>query len=81
MTDTQQKIAAKAFAEYWDGWGYEKGESQPFWLSPLRDVYGVEHLEQFITFEEQVYLDQTSFIDGMIPSTRVMIEQKGLGKI
>ncbi|MCC8103319.1 MAG: hypothetical protein LIP11_14050 [Clostridiales bacterium] len=34
----------------------------------------------FIVFEEQVHLDHTSFIDGMIPSTRVMIEQKGLGK-
>ncbi|MCD7884496.1 MAG: methylase [Lachnospiraceae bacterium] len=80
MTDTQQKAAAKAFAAYWKDKGYEKGESQAFWLSLLRDVYGVEHPEQFITFEEQVHLDHTSFIDGTIPSTRVMIEQKGLGK-
>lgn len=80
MNDTQQKIAAKAFAEYWKGKGYEKGESQPFWLSLLRDVYGVEHPEQFISFEEQVHLDHTSFIDGTIPSTKVLIEQKGLGK-
>ncbi|MCI5729223.1 MAG: methylase [Clostridia bacterium] len=80
MTDTQQKAAAKAFAAYWKGKGYEKGESQSFWLSLLRDVYGVEHPEQFITFEEQVHLDHTSFIDGAIPSTKVLIEQKGLGK-
>ncbi len=80
MTDTQQQAAAKAFAEYWKGKGYEKGESQSFWLSLLRDVYGVEHPEQFITFEEQVHLDHTSFIDGAIPSTKVLIEQKGLGK-
>ncbi|MCD8255329.1 MAG: hypothetical protein LUC36_07300 [Oscillospiraceae bacterium] len=80
MTDTQQRAAAKAFAEYWKGKGYEKGESQAFWLSLLRDVYGVEHPEQFITFEEQVHLDHTSFIDASIPSTRVLIEQKGLGK-
>ncbi|MCD8179528.1 MAG: hypothetical protein LUE98_19880, partial [Tannerellaceae bacterium] len=33
-----------------------------------------------ITFEEQVHLDHTSFIDASIPSTRVLIEQKGLGK-
>ena len=31
-------------------------------------------------FEEQVHLDHTSFIDGAIPSTNVLIEQKGLGK-
>ena len=77
---TKQKTAAKAFVEYWKGKGYEKGESQPFWLSLLRDVYGVEHPEEFITFEEQVHLDHTSFIDGVIPSTKVLIEQKGLGK-
>ena len=80
MDDTQQKQAAKRFAEYWKGKGYEKGESQKFWLSLLRDVYGVEHPEEFISFEDQVHLDHTSFIDGYIPSTRVLIEQKGLGK-
>ena len=33
-----------------------------------------------ISFEEQVKLDHTSFIDGHIRSTKVMIEQKSLGK-
>lgn len=80
MTDVQQHKAAKEFAEYWKGKGYEKGESQPFWLSLLRDVYGVEHPERFIEFEDQVHLDHTSFIDGYIPSTRVLIEQKALGQ-
>ncbi len=80
MTDAQQKLAAKKFAADWKGKGYEKGQSQPFWISLLRDVYGVEHPEQFILFEEQVHLDHTSFIDGSIPTTKVLIEQKGLGK-
>lgn len=80
MTDAQQKAAAKKFVADWKGKGYEKGQSQPFWLSLLRDVYGVEYPEQFILFEEQVHLDHTSFIDGSIPSTKVLIEQKGLGK-
>ena len=80
MNNVRQQEAAKRFAEYWKGKGYEKGESQAFWLSLLRDVYGVEHPEQFISFEEQVHLDHTSFIDGSIPSTKVLIEQKGLGK-
>ncbi len=80
MKDTEMRTAAKEFAEYWVGKGYEKGESQKFWLSLLRDVYGVEHPEQFISFEDQVHLDHTSFIDGSIPSTHVLIEQKGLGK-
>lgn len=80
MTDSQQREAAKQFSAYWKGKGYEKGESQAFWLSLLRDVYGVEHSEKFIIFEEQVHLDNTSFIDAVIPSTKVMIEQKSLGK-
>jgi len=80
MKDTERRAAAKAFAEYWKDRGYEKGESQPFWLSLLRDVLGVEAPEKFITFEEQVRLDHTSFIDGFIPVTHVLIEQKGRNK-
>ena len=80
MTDAQRRTAAKEFAAQWAGKGYEKGQSQSFWLSLLRDVYGVEHPENFITFEDQVALDHTSFIDGFIPATHVLIEQKSLGK-
>ena len=80
LTEKEQKSAAKAFAAFWKDKGYEKGESQAFWLSLLRDVYGIEHPEQFISFENQVKLDHTSFIDGYIDATHVMIEQKGLGK-
>ena len=80
MTDAQQRAAAAKFAEYWQGKGYEKGESQKFWLSLLRGVFGVAEPEKFIFFEDQVRLDHTSFIDGSIPSTRVLIEQKGLNK-
>ncbi|MBR1432661.1 DNA methyltransferase [Ruminococcus sp.] len=80
MTEKEQKAAAKEFAAFWKDKGYEKGESQAFWMSLLRDVYGVAHPEQFISFEDQVKLDHTSFIDGYIEATHVMIEQKGLGK-
>lgn len=80
MTDAQQRAAAKKFAEDWKGKGYEKGESQKFWMALLHHVYGVEEPESFISFEDQVHLDHTSFIDGYIASTKVMIEQKGLGK-
>ena len=72
ITETQQKAAAKAFVEYWKDKGYEKGESQKFWLSLLRDVFGVAEPEKFITFEDQVKLDSsTGFIDGYIAETKV----------
>ena len=80
MTDAQKRAAAAKFAETWAGRGNEKGESQPFWLSLLRNVYGVEAPENFIVFEEKVILDHASFMDGYIESTHVLIEQKGLKK-
>lgn len=80
MTEKQQKQAAKDFAHKWQGRGYEKGESQKFWLQLLSEVYGVEHAADYIEFEDQVMLDSTSFIDGYIPGTKVLIEQKSLDK-
>ena len=80
MKDTEQRLAAKKFAEYWENRGYEKGESQSFWLELLENVLGVENPTHFISFEEQVKIDRTSFIDGHIPSTHVLIEQKSINK-
>ena len=80
MMDSKQRLAAKSFVQSWKGKGYEKGESQPFWLQLLGEVLGVEHPAQFISFENQIMLDHTSFIDGTIESTHVLIEQKSLGK-
>lgn len=80
MPVSTQKTAAKKFAEYWKNKGCEKGESQKFWIDLLANVYGVTDIAGFISFEAQVKLDHTSFIDGFIPSTHILIEQKGLGK-
>ena len=72
--------AAAEFAERWKGRGYEKGDSQPFWMDLLTNVFGVENVVDFIRYEEQVKVDSTNFIDGHIPTTKVLIEQKSLGK-
>ncbi len=79
MTDTKKK-SAKEFVQRWQGKGYEKGESQKFWLDLLQNVLGVSDVTEYISFEEQVKLDHTSFIDGYIEATHVMIEQKSLDK-
>ena len=73
-----QKV--KAFVERWTGKGYEKGESQIFWIELLTDVLAVETPSEIISFEDQVKLDHTSFIDAYIKSTHVMIEQKSIDK-
>ena len=73
-------MAAEAFARRWEGRGYEKGDSQLYWTELLTEVFGVENPSQFIRYAEQVKVDKTNFIDGHIPSTRVLIEQKSLDK-
>ena len=80
MVSTKQRSEIKNFIEYWKDKGYEKGESQKFWIQLLRDILGIEHAEQFISFEDKVFLDHTSFIDAYIPATKVLIEQKSSDK-
>lgn len=66
------KKAAKEFAERWKDKGYEKGQSQQFWIDFLENVLEVKNTTGFISFEDKVMLDHTSFIDGFIPSTHVL---------
>lgn len=80
---TEKQIAKSAaeFADRWKDRGYERGESQPFWIDLLTNVFGIETPSNgFITFEDHHKVDASNFIDGRIPSTRVLIEQKSLGK-
>lgn len=80
MTDLEQKKKAKEFSERWKNKGYEKGESQKFWIDLLENVYEVKNATEFIEFEDQVHIDKaTGFIDGFIDKTKVLIEQKSLG--
>lgn len=80
MTTIQQQQAAKEFAARWQGKGYEKGESQIFWIELLEQVFGIQKLSEVLSFEQQVKLDHTAFIDAHIPRTHVMIEQKSIKK-
>jgi len=77
MTDTQKKLAAKQFVKDWTGRGDEKQETQVFWIALLQNVFGVEQATSAIEFEVPVKLSHTSFIDGYIKDTHVLIEQKG----
>ncbi len=77
MTDVQQKAAAKQFVKNWTGRGDEKQETQVFWIDLLQNVFGVEQATDAVEFEVPVKLNHTSFIDGYIKDTHVLIEQKG----
>jgi hypothetical protein len=78
LTDAQQRNAAKKFVETWKNKGYEKGETQVFWINLLRTVLGVRDAETYISFENKVSLNNTSFMDAYISETKVLIEQKSL---
>lgn len=85
MTQAEQQKAAKKFSEDWKDKGYEKGESQKFWLDLLCNVFGIKDFANFVYFENQIkekFTDKTitNFIDIYIPSTKVMIEQKSIDK-
>ena len=41
-TEKQISLAAAEFAERWKGRGYERSESQPFWIDLLSNVFGIE---------------------------------------
>lgn len=80
-TTNTQKQAAKAFAHEWSGKGYEKGETQRFWLSLLHNVFGIDDPTKVMEFELPVKTitkeKGSDFIDGYISTTKVLIEQKG----
>lgn len=80
MNITEQKKKAKEFIKRWENRGNERQDSQSFWLDLLQSVYGVEKPTEYITFEDKVKMDHTSFIDGFIDTTKVLIEQKGADK-
>ena len=80
-TGTTQKQAAKQFVQDWSGKGYEKGETSRFWIALLQNVFGIQDATKFIEFELPVKTilkeKGADYIDGYIPSTKVLIEQKG----
>ena len=76
-----KKLSVKQFIEQWSGKGYEKGETQRFWMALLHDVLRVENPINALEFEIPVKTitkeKGSDFIDAYIPETKVLIEQKG----
>ena len=80
MNLKEQQKQAKAFIERWKDRGNERQDTQSFWLDLLQSVYGIEKPSEYIKFEDTVMMDHTSFMDGYIDTTKVLIEQKGANK-
>lgn len=63
-----------AFVSRWRGRGYEKGDTQQFWLQLLH-VIGYEHSDE-VLFEH--HLPSGGFIDVWMREADVLVEQKGI---
>lgn len=72
----EQKKNAQAFIKRWENRGNERQDSQFLGLDLLQSVYGIEEATEYIKYEDTVKMDESSFIDGYIEKTRVLIEQK-----
>ena len=75
MAVAYSKKELREFAERWRGKGYEKGETQQFWLQALRAI-GYPHVDD-VLFE--YHLPSGGFADVWIPDADVLIEQKSFG--
>ena len=69
------KKAVRDFCDRWRDKGYEKGETQQFWLQALRAI-GYQHADD-VLFEH--HLPSGGFIDVWIRDANVLIEQKSYG--
>ena len=67
------------FIDRWTDKGDEKSDTAKFWLELLHDVVGIDNPGEVIEFEKRVELSHVSYIDGYIPSTGIVIEQKSRG--
>lgn len=68
------KSAIKEFTKRWDGIGYEKGDTQQYWLQLLRAL-GYAHSDD-VKFEH--HLPGGGFIDVWIRDAGILVEQKSI---
>ncbi|MBR1927918.1 MAG: class I SAM-dependent DNA methyltransferase, partial [Bacteroidales bacterium] len=80
-SDNIQRQAVRAFVREWSGKGYEKGETQRFWIDLLHTIFGIDNPTRIIGFELPVKTitkeKGSDFIDAYIHLSKVLIEQKG----
>ena len=75
--NAEKRERIRNFIQIWSTRGNEKSETQEFWNTLLRYVLDVDRPETLIVYEKSVKQKHQTFIDAWIPSTKVLIEQKG----
>lgn len=77
-----KKADAERFATKWRGKGDENQDTQLFWVDFYQNVLGVEDAISMLKFETPVATAASShngYIDVLVPSAKVIIEQKSRG--
>ena len=81
MTNTEQREAIRQFILKWQGRGKEDEDDHSYWYDILSRILGISDATDHIVFQKKVLVDgNIKRIDAYIPETRILIEQKSLGK-
>jgi hypothetical protein len=76
-SSAERKLAAQRFVEEWRSRGQEDEDDQTFWNQFLQEVMGLDRVHHQIDYQKKVKIGRsTKRIDGYIPSSKVLIEQK-----
>lgn len=81
MTIDEQREAARQFIMKWNGKGKEDEDDRSYWLDIFQRILGVADATDKIDFQKKVLVTgNTKRIDAYVSDTKVIIEQKSLGK-
>ena len=76
------KKAAEEFVKRWTGKGNEEQDKHLYWIGLFQDVLGLTDALDRLKFEQPVHTkasEHQGFIDVLIPTASVIVEQKGIG--
>ena len=81
MTYEDKKEAARQFIMKWQGKGKEDEDDRSYWLDILQRILGMENATDNVEFQKKVLVEgHIKRIDVYLPDTKIIIEQKSLGK-
>ena len=66
MKESEQKAAAKKFAETWKNRGYEKGEMHSFWIELLQTVYELNRKNGMTVIMITQYMEEAVMADRVV---------------
>ena len=75
------KKAAEEFVKRWTGKGNEEQDKHLYWIGLFQDVLGLTDALDRLKFEQPVHTKASAhqgFIDVLIPTASVIVEQKGI---